>query len=464
MSARQGGSPTPKIKTEKEFQKRLAELQKKRQMIQLRVALEEKKQRLLEKQRQLAAKKILLAKMAKHAEQLSTSRNRKRAPPSNNNHNHHSKSHDHHRSVEAIIAAKKQRIKPPKTSPAKRRKVATASETSASSSQDTTTTASSEKRRGDSNFAWDYSSALLKDNDDDDEEEVEEETGIPCSNWPQCKYQKSCKFSHPTQAQLRKRGGGPLRISDLSRLIKRFKNNTIPLKRLQLLVSRRLNRAAKLCRVKPPNTNNDAILKTMGLPDIRAILTSFAKEGEQTKVTSRKDFNNLANKGYFAILKLGNEFLIRFYETRSHNSSSSSAKHKPAPRRQNNKQPHSGQQQQQQQTGRGTAANNSSSSRRTRTRGYYGDEDDYVNNARPLSLLNRKIAFCEAGIGGRARGRHGEEQPSNLVILDAQALSDRNKGFTMLKSMGWREGFGLGSKGQGVVEPPPVRFTMTRGF
>eukprot|EP00466_Bigelowiella_natans_P016621 jgi/Bigna1/87373/estExt_fgenesh1_pg.C_190197 len=241
-------------------------------------------------------------------------------------------------------------------------------------------------------------------------------------------------------------------------------SSNVPLKRLQLLVSRRLNRAAKLCRVKPPNTNNDAILKTMGLPDIRAILTSFAKEGEQTKVTSRKDFNNLANKGYFAILKLGNEFLIRFYETRSHNSSSSSAKHKPAPRRQNNKQPHSGQQQQQQQTGRGTAANNSSSSRRTRTRGYYGDEDDYVNNARPLSLLNRKIAFCEAGIGGRARGRHGEEQPSNLVILDAQALSDRNKGFTMLKSMGWREGFGLGSKGQGVVEPPPVRFTMTRGF
>uniref|UniRef100_A0A7S3YQ28 C3H1-type domain-containing protein n=1 Tax=Lotharella globosa TaxID=91324 RepID=A0A7S3YQ28_9EUKA len=168
-------------------------------------------------------------------------------------------------------------------------------------------------------FFLDYSTLKTKTPVD---HSVPEETGIPCSNWPRCRFQNSCKYAHPTQAQLRKRGCGALTLEDVTSLVVRFPNNTVGLNTLHTLISARLGYAAQLWRKKKPHITRDALLAVMGLPGTRDILLEFAKTAKEEKsktdgfkVTSDKEFTK-GKGGYFAVLKMRGEFLVRYYSTK----------------------------------------------------------------------------------------------------------------------------------------------------
>uniref|UniRef100_A0A7S2TU85 G-patch domain-containing protein n=1 Tax=Lotharella oceanica TaxID=641309 RepID=A0A7S2TU85_9EUKA len=271
---------------------------------------------------------------------------------------------------------------------------------------------------------------------------VPEETGVPCSNWPRCRFQNSCKYAHPTQAQLRKRGCGPLTLEDVTSLVVRFKNNTVGLNMLHTLISARLGYAAQLWRKKKPEITRDALLAVMCLPGTRDILLEFARAAKEDKsktdgfkVTSDKEFTK-GKGGYFAVIKMRGEFLVRYYSTKG-----------PA-------------------AGRGgAAAVLRQQSERERQQANSKRESTSTKpwepprNSKPLKF--ERVNFV------KMHGEPTEEdeiEESNLMVLMAPQLSDKNKGFKMLKTMGWSEGKGLGSKGQGRKEPVPVRFTLTRSF
>jgi len=48
------------------------------------------------------------------------------------------------------------------------------------------------------------------------------------------------------------------------------------------------------------------------------------------------------------------------------------------------------------------------------------------------------------------------------MFLDAKPLNDRNKGFKMLKKMGWKPGQSLGKRSSGMLEPIAVTLKLDK--
>mmetsp|Transcript_7467 Transcript_7467/g.11549 ORF Transcript_7467/g.11549 Transcript_7467/m.11549 type:complete len:160 (-) Transcript_7467:82-561(-) len=159
----------------------------------------------------------------------------------------------------------------------------------------------------------------------------------------------------------------------------------------------------------------------MGLPTTRKTVIELGKAGTDGKLTSYDHFSKKFGC-YFAILKKGKEFLIRYYILSSRSP--------------------------------------------TRQRKRHTDDLDLILEMSGPSILDSKgrVSFRIQGTTDQADVIAWEKSDSNLLMLTSAKLPSTNKGYSILQKMGWRDGQGLGAETQGGTEPVPIRFTLTRGF
>ncbi|XP_061766600.1 G patch domain-containing protein 11-like isoform X1 [Nerophis ophidion] len=106
------------------------------------------------------------------------------------------------------------------------------------------------------------------------------------------------------------------------------------------------------------------------------------------------------------------------------------------------------------------------------------EEDDYMSDAflnqiqdvkpgvskvrRVQEALKREEKHKESNIKNRQKTFKEQEKESREAALQS-SISNENKGFALLKKMGYKAGQGLGKEGAGRIEPIPLNIKTDRG-